>query len=260
MKSFNAAEVAKLYDDIAPVYSEYYDDYHQTVMKQGLDLANLLKKNGVAEGAKILDCSCGIGTQAIGLARHGFRVTGCDISPGSIKEAQKNAEIFGVKSDFFPCDMRALPETLNRHFDAVISCGNSFAHMISDDDMHRAYSSVSRMLKTDGVFLAALTDHEGETRQEDKPYDFHIKREKDDKTLNFQIWTWIEKDMVYFCEDYTILDKGEAQDLKKVSSTFRIWRRQALFDMAGRFGMAGVSWLLPLETGHHNPIFLARKK
>jgi len=258
-KHMNAAKIAALYDRIAPVYRQYYADYDQAVRKQGKDLSRLLFAEGFGR-ADVLDCSCGIGTQAIGLALEGHSVTGCDISPASIDEAERNADLFGAPAHFFVADMRALPHDLSASHDAVVSCGNSIAHLISDEDMAAFLQGVSRTLRPGGVFLAALTDHENGTREEGVFYDAHVQRDADGKTVNFQLWTWIEKGLTYICDDYTITDRADGTHTEKVSAPFRIWRRAALFGLAEQYGFTGPAWLVPADTGHHNPILRLRKK
>lgn len=252
---FDPKSVAKLYDDIADVYSSYYADYAAAVKKQGQDLAALIPH----KGGRVLDCSCGVGTQAIGLALQGFAVEGCDISPKSVEQAKRHAQQFGVPNlPFRAADMRGIgglyPEA---SFDAVISCGNSLAHLLEQADIDAVLSGAFKLLKKGGVFLAALTDHEGkEPRREDQFYDPHIKRgEGGLKTVNYQVWTWLRHGETYVCDDYTVMDEaGGGATVKKVSAPFRIWRRAHLFDLAAAQGFASCEWLLPAETGHHNPI------
>ena len=83
----------------------------------------------------VLDCSCGIGTQAIGLALHGHRVHATDLSPVSVDCARRESIEFGVDITFGVADFRKLDETISDTFDAVISCDNSFAHCLNDDDL-----------------------------------------------------------------------------------------------------------------------------
>jgi ubiquinone/menaquinone biosynthesis C-methylase UbiE len=74
----------------------------------------------------ILDCACGIGTQARGLAKVGFRVTGTDFSPRAIERARAEALERGLDLRLYVADMlylNAVPET---GFDAVISPYRTF--------------------------------------------------------------------------------------------------------------------------------------
>ena len=51
-------------------------------------LQTLFVQNGYDKTADILDCACGIGTQAVGLAKLGFPVTGSDISEKELAALQ----------------------------------------------------------------------------------------------------------------------------------------------------------------------------
>ena len=76
------------YDGLAADYHLVYGDrWDEAVARQGAVLEWVIRRT--LPGARdVLDCSCGIGTQAIGLARRGFRVHGTDASPRSIERAR----------------------------------------------------------------------------------------------------------------------------------------------------------------------------
>lgn len=259
---FDSAAIAFLYDEIADVYADYYEDYDSAVKKQGADLSKILKDTfKIQPSAKVLDCSCGIGTQAIGLALNGFSVTGCDISPKSIDQARQNASRFKVPAEFKVADMRQLASIYaGKSFDAVISCGNALAHILDQADIESILTGAQSLLAPGGVFMAAMTDHEkDDIRQEHLFYDAHVKRRRDSKTMNFQVWTWIKPGESYICDDYTVIDQGDNVTTRKVSAPFRIWRRAKLFEIATALGYKECHWLLAKDTGHHNPIFCAVK-
>lgn len=256
---YNADQIASLYDELAPVYADFYSDYDDAVRKQGKDLAKVLKQYGVDPESRVLDCSAGIGTQAIGLSRQGYLMSACDISPLSMEQAQQNAASFGENISLAVSDMRYLQSTYKgQSFDAVISCGNSLAHMLTDQDMDNVFSGVKTLFgEGKGVFLAALTDHENGTREQGVFYDPHVKYERDQKVINFQLWQWIEEGVTYICDDYTITDTGNEAKTKKVSAPFRIWRKAHLFEIAKKHGFQSCDWITPDQSGHHNPIFCA---
>ncbi|MBO0455892.1 class I SAM-dependent methyltransferase [Enterococcus hulanensis] len=49
----------------------------------------------------ILDCTCGIGTQTLGLAQLGYKITGSVISTGEIARVKKEAEVRELDIVFF---------------------------------------------------------------------------------------------------------------------------------------------------------------
>ena len=76
------------YDNLASQYDKLFLDWQATTQEQAAILDRLFMDNGFDKSARILDCACGIGTQAIGLAAIGYNVTGSDISDGEIAEAK----------------------------------------------------------------------------------------------------------------------------------------------------------------------------
>ncbi len=69
--------VTRFYDEMADGYHLIYSDWDASMRRHGNALDALIGDDRV----EVLDCSCGIGTQAIGLAMRGYRVTGTDLSP-----------------------------------------------------------------------------------------------------------------------------------------------------------------------------------
>ena len=59
------------YDSMATQYDKLFQDWQETTREQAVILDNLFTGNGLDASARILDCACGIGTQAIGLAALG---------------------------------------------------------------------------------------------------------------------------------------------------------------------------------------------
>jgi 2-polyprenyl-3-methyl-5-hydroxy-6-metoxy-1,4-benzoquinol methylase len=75
-------DVAQTYDDLADQYHLIFENRELSMERQAAALASILQLTcGLSSTARILDCACGIGTQSLGLAKLGFRVIGCDLSP-----------------------------------------------------------------------------------------------------------------------------------------------------------------------------------
>ncbi|RDI27892.1 hypothetical protein [Lentzea flaviverrucosa] len=54
------------YDDLSGTYDLMFPDWDASMARQASQLAEF-----IPAGARVLDCACGIGTQAIGLALRG---------------------------------------------------------------------------------------------------------------------------------------------------------------------------------------------
>jgi glycine/sarcosine N-methyltransferase len=76
-------------DDLAESFHLIFQDWEASLRYQADVLARLLPPPSL--DVPILDCACGIGTQAIGLALKGYRIEGRDLSPTSIARAKSQA-------------------------------------------------------------------------------------------------------------------------------------------------------------------------
>ena len=68
-------ETRQFYEGLAPLYHLIYPDWEQSVQRQARDLDALIREVWGDGTRRVLDVSCGIGTQALGLARLGYDVT-----------------------------------------------------------------------------------------------------------------------------------------------------------------------------------------
>jgi SAM-dependent methyltransferase len=116
---------------------------------------------GLDPGAQILDCSCGIGLLAVGLAEAGFRVTACDASPAMVERTQVLARAHGVEVSAHVCRWDELPDQgWQDRFDAVLCVGNSLAHAVGRSGRRAAIGGMASVLSAGGVL--ALTSRNWE--------------------------------------------------------------------------------------------------
>src|SRR6185503_8319307 len=112
------------YDDLAPFYHLIFADWEQSIQRQAANLNSLIKEIW-GEGIRtILDVSCGIGTQALGLAQLNYQVTGSDLSTEAIERAKTEAQKRKLEIDFSVADMRRAFVHHSRQFDLVLSADN----------------------------------------------------------------------------------------------------------------------------------------
>ena len=101
-------------------------------------------------GSRVLDVPCGAGPIAIELAERGHEVTGVDLTPTFLDEAQRRAAERGSAVTWELRDMRDLP--WEGEFDAVVNYGGSFGYF-SDEETGRFVGAVARALRVGGRFL-----------------------------------------------------------------------------------------------------------
>lgn len=155
---------ADFYDRLAPFYHLIFPDWEASVARQGAALDAIVRER-LAGAETVLDVACGIGTQAIGMARLGYRVTASDLSPGAVRRAGEEAERLGVRIDFSVADMRRAREHHGRAFDVVICCDNSLPHLLSDAEILEALKQFRACTRPGGLCLVSLRDYAAMERE-----------------------------------------------------------------------------------------------
>jgi SAM-dependent methyltransferase len=79
-----------------------------------------VQRLGLKAGTKVLDVACGTGNTSVPAAKAGAKVTGVDIAPNLLEQAQKRAQAEGLQIEFIEGDAEQLPHD-DASFDAVIS-------------------------------------------------------------------------------------------------------------------------------------------
>ncbi len=147
--------VARFYDELADDYHLIYPDWEASLRRQGEALHALIGM----EQARVLDCSCGIGTQAIGLALRGHRVTGTDLSPRAAARAAREGARRNVSLHTAAADMRCLPFPDGR-FDVVVCADNALPHLLTEHDVRTALAEMRRVLRPAGLLLVSTRPYD----------------------------------------------------------------------------------------------------
>ena len=104
----------------AHLVSEFYNvpaflQGASTLNKSELDLL------GDISGKTLLHLQCHFGLDTLSLARLGAEVSGVDLSPKSILEAEKLAEQTQLNAKFICSDLYSLPNNLNEKYDIIFT-------------------------------------------------------------------------------------------------------------------------------------------
>lgn len=248
--------VQMFYDNMASHYEKLFLDWQATTREQALILDRIFQSNGFDRTFRILDCACGIGTQAIGLAAIGYHVTGSDISDGEIAEARLRAERNEVNVRFEHADFRSLSDTFSDKFDIVIAMDNALPHMLTTEDLRSAIKSIANQITDGGIFVASIRDYD--TILVDKPSYSppYIHKTESGQRVSFQTWSWHGDN--YRLIQYIIEDAASLH-VSKFECEYRATRREELTNLLMENGCSHVQWLYPAETGFYQPIVVARK-
>ncbi len=183
----------EFYDAVADDYHLWYRDWQSTLEREGLQLRSWLRGRNVS---RVLDASCGPGTQSIALAQLGYEVTAADPSQGMLERARRHAQEYKVEDriTFVQSDFSNLVRTIERDdFDAILTKGNAFPHLITDEAIEEALQNFYRLLRPGGTVIIGFQDFEPFV--EDRPRFFpgrvhDPELAQDPQIITFDIWDW----------------------------------------------------------------------
>lgn len=162
----------------------------------------------------ILDLACGSGRHSRVLRKLGYRVSGCDLSPNSIAEANRLAT---DGMDFYVHDMR---EPLPQSYDVIFNLFTSFGYFDQPSDNLRVLGSIHASLDDSGLLVIDFMNTEKiirelKPRQEIRRGDilFHIKREVNNRKIVKTIAFEAEGRSWFFQEKVQALDLIDFQQL-----------------------------------------------
>jgi glycine/sarcosine N-methyltransferase len=245
------------YDALADEYHLIFDDWWSSAHWQGQVLAQLLAAEGVAPPARVLDCTCGIGTQALPLAGLGYAVTGIDLSEASIDRAKREAALRNVSIAFSVADVREIPAELAGTFDAIISCDNALPHLLNDTDLEAAFSSIRRSLNSEGVFLATIRDYDELRSERSTGIAPRLFGPSGSRYGYAQAWAWSSDGSVVNVSLFILREIPDGWRTSVYDTTYRALLRPEVDSILMRSTFADPRWLMPRASGYYQPIVIA---
>jgi SAM-dependent methyltransferase len=180
--------MSDFYDRMAGLYHLIFADWDASIERQAEQLGGIIRDRWGAGARTVLDVSCGIGTQSIGLAKRGFDVTGSDLSRAAIARAEAEARRRGLAIDFSVCDMKAASAHHHRQFDVVISADNSITHLLDDNDLSVALRQIYECTRPGGGCLLTVRDYDREERGTGLVKPYGTREEGGKRYIIFQVW------------------------------------------------------------------------
>jgi glycine/sarcosine N-methyltransferase len=249
--------ILDFYDSLAPHYHLIFEDWDKSIERQAAILHSLLEAQSGAGPRTILDCACGIGTQAIGLARHGHRVTGSDLSPAAVERAKREAQCRGLNIAFMVSDMTSLAGIEERGFDVVLALDNALPHL-APAGLRNAVSAMSTKLRPGGIFLASTRDYDALIRERPTVQGPSFYGRDGQRRIVHQLWDWIDRER-YALHMYITHQTDGHWETRHFVSEYRCLQRGELSRALASAGLEGIRWLMPDESGFYQPVVIARK-
>jgi SAM-dependent methyltransferase len=246
----------EFYDQLAPVYHLNYEDWAAAVERQGRALDGILRAEGVAPPATVLDAACGVGTQSLGLAALGWRVTGSDLSPGAVERAREEAAARGLDVDFSTADMRAVADHHRGAFDVVMACDNSIPHLLDDAEILAAFRQFHRCTRPGGVCLVTVRDYAAETRTGVQARTPVVHQEGDVRRVLFQVWDF--DGALYDLALYVVDDApGAEPSVRVIRGRYYAVHVDVLLRLMREAGFVDVR---RLDGAFYQPVVLGRRR
>jgi glycine/sarcosine N-methyltransferase len=252
--------VRAFYDQMAERYHLIFADWQASIERQAAALDRLIR-DALGPGPRsILDCACGIGTQAIGLARLGHRVQATDLSPAAIERAEREAAAAGVAIAFGVADLRALSNSVSGSFDVVLACDNVLPHLLTDDDLRLATANMAAKLRPGGLFLASIRDYDRLAQERPRTEGPRVIDGPDGRRIVFQIWDWAEDGGTYRLQQFIVRETGAGWETDCFAADYRALLRHDLDAALRDAALERIEWLEPEASGFYQPIMTARAK
>jgi SAM-dependent methyltransferase len=202
------------YEKLTPFYHLVYQDWHKSIQRQAAQLNTIIKEHWGDDIHTILDVSCGIGTQALGLAQLNYQVVASDLSQAAVERAKQEAEKRRLDITFSVADMRQVYTHHQQQFDLVIACDNAVPHLLTDDDILQAFQQFFKCTQTGGGVIVTVRDYDKEERTGTHLKPEGVRIEDGQRYILFQVWEF-DGD-IYEISMYIVKDDGGLECMTQV--------------------------------------------
>ena len=197
----------------SPYYHKLY--FERNDKEAQVFINNLMQYLKLPQESLLLDVACGKGRHSNYLASQGYKVTGTDLSPNSIQQANAHAV---NNAQFYIHDMR-LPFK-EKVFTGVFNFFTSFGYFDDDADNQKALNAMQTSLIDGGYLVLDFLN-----QQYVKNHLVPNEEKNIDGTL-YQIKKWV--DDKYFYKQITITDKTISSPMLHTEKVARITKEQFL--------------------------------
>jgi SAM-dependent methyltransferase len=136
---------AAAYEALAPYYDRFMSGCRYEAWLDAIEawaLAHGLR------GRRLLDAACGTGRSFEPMLRRGYEVTGFDLSPAMVAEANRRA---AGRATLIVADMRSL--SWNSQFDLVTCVDDAINYLLTDEDLTSALAGMRHALRPGGILV-----------------------------------------------------------------------------------------------------------
>ncbi|MEL7531943.1 MAG: class I SAM-dependent methyltransferase [Bacteroidota bacterium] len=253
--NFEEYSAEDFYDSLFEDYHLIFADWDRSIARQAAVLDRLIGTYADRKVEKLWDCTCGIGTQALGLAAKGYQILGTDLSAKAVARAKREAKQRALSATFATADLRVSEQLPQSLFDVILSCDNSLPHLLQTEELLLALINIKDRLKDNGLFIGSMRDYDQIVLEQPSSTSPSRKMVGKEEIISFQTWDW-EADPIYQIKHFVIKGKGDEYQTKVRRATYRAYQREEMGEAFRAAGFKKISWLFPNETGYYQPIFV----
>ncbi|HWB73034.1 MAG TPA: class I SAM-dependent methyltransferase [Egibacteraceae bacterium] len=253
-----ADSVRDFYDDLVDTYDFIYADWERSVERQAHALDRLLRGTLGPGPTKLLDCSCGIGTQTLGLLRRGHQVIASDLSVRAVQRAAVEAKLRYLAGGFLAADMRRLPFRPGS-FDAIVCADNSLPHLLDADSLNAACNSMASVTRPGGVLIVTVRDYDRLLESRPRSTAPSFTQTPEGRAITFQLWDWHADGEHYDLEHFQLVGQGDGWRVTRRVTAYWALTRSAIERALLGGGWGSPTWHEPAETGFFQPVVTARR-
>jgi glycine/sarcosine N-methyltransferase len=255
-----ADPVAAFYEHLAGDYHLIFADWRASVVRQGEQLDRLIRARLGPPPLTVLDCTCGIGMQAIGLALRSYLVHASDLSPAAVERGRREAAGFGVAISWGVADLRTLAQQVEGTFDVVLSCDNALPHLLTDEDLRLAAGAMRAKLRPGGLLLVSIRDYDRLVEERPPATTPGLLDGPDGRRVYFQLWDWRADGRRYTLHLFILKEVEGRWETTHAATEYRALLRDELSAILGDAGFADPRWHAPEESGYLQPIVTALRR
>ncbi|MGA7410404.1 MAG: class I SAM-dependent methyltransferase [Bryobacteraceae bacterium] len=217
------------YDAFAMDYHWLYSD-HVSSGKPALEENDDVLRD-IGPKARILDCSCGIGTFAVALAKIGYEVSGSDGSPGMIEQASLAVKNAGADVPLKCCTWQDLPAHFTDPFDLVFCLGNSIGHTRNGEEMFRSVQGIRAVLRSGGKLVIQSLNWDQIRKEKTRLTHFQWRERAGRRCLPIYVWNFPERfEDAHTIEVLLVFDFGGTVSLRSYPIVYYPFRVEELIE------------------------------
>ncbi len=249
------SDVIEFYNNLSEDYHLMFLNWEDAIRYQSNTIDSLINKHLPRDKnqIKLLDCSCGIGTQAIGLAILGYKVVATDLSETAVARCKQEADRARANMECGVADFRFLEKQVTGVFDCVISFDNSLPHLLTRQDLHLGIKNIYNKLDNNGVFFGSTRDYDSILEKKTRVQMPYVHDEIDGRRITLQTWDWSD-DNTYKVNLYLIKHQGAKCITDYYSTMYKAWKRGEMIEIMQECGFKNIEWHMPKDTGYYQPI------